>query len=426
MSKRGKATNRSIKHGVQSHPIHKADMEEQRRRMAVKKKFVIREEMPEDAYPAFKSDVSKLLGKSYVVTNGRPQRVGETLWLEKITEAQKEFSWYHNNQNRCRKIPGGDLQRKTIDLRPDHSRVIQYLLEEGRDDQVQTSLERIQAKKVELYERIYHRKVLFSAEHTDSGQHHNDLWHTGIEVLKDTITPKKSTWYEDKLMPKGVPIPLRKRTEHREFGIGVGAASWSRHLSAFKESGMEDEEIFPFFEATWDAIMNNFKRAEERRNEPPRDYLLQIELDEFVRDELKGISPKLYDRALGEYVLDRRRGYEAGLLGVKKGKEEKLLDKVLVLERALAEEKGALEKEQENTARLAAWTRVLLSGLGEKTKLRLLEMGGQVGNSLKILGKYLGISLPKPEGLIDVGSLPGQITMGRPRGLGMDDGATMR
>ena len=108
-------------------------------------------------------------------------------WEKLLNEAKLDFSWYHQRQNRkgqvgwfVRRLDDrakearnpSDVLRETVDLRPDHSRAIQYLLASGKKEEAELSLNRIRMKKIELFEKIYGRRVLFASEHDDAGQHH--------------------------------------------------------------------------------------------------------------------------------------------------------------------------------------------------------------------------------------------------------------
>ena len=61
-----------------------------------------------------------------------------------------------------------DLKRETIDLRPDHSRVLQDLVEDGRKEALRPILAEIQAEQIRLFEEVHPgRKVRSLGEHTD-------------------------------------------------------------------------------------------------------------------------------------------------------------------------------------------------------------------------------------------------------------------
>ena len=61
------------------------------------------------------------------------------------------------------------------------SKVLQYLIEDGRKDALIPILAEIQECQIELFEEIYEgRRIVAEGEHVDSGQYHFDHWHTGI------------------------------------------------------------------------------------------------------------------------------------------------------------------------------------------------------------------------------------------------------
>nr|HRJ73006.1 hypothetical protein [Terrimicrobiaceae bacterium] len=153
--------------------------------------------------------------------------------------------------------------------------------------------------------RIYHRKVDFVGHHDDAGQSHDDLWHRGIyEWPRQTVRS----------------LPRRGRVEFRAYGVGPGAAAYSRHLSALRET-MVENDVWKLAELTVAALHDDEVAATSQNREPPRDLRLQDSLDEFVRDELTKLSRDSYRRANREYVEWLKEGYRRGLLGVRKERE---------------------------------------------------------------------------------------------------------
>jgi hypothetical protein len=346
MSKRTHLTKASGEHSwIKSylHKVHKAKQQELRKRK--KESIILKIPIPEETYPPFKSDVSKLQsGDPLIVERGRLKPLHGKAWLAKLLASEKEFSWIHRWDKsagkaggwKSRPLPKSDMRRETIDLRPDHSRVIQYLLESGRRGVVLEAVQAIREKKIELFERIYGRKVMFVAEHDDSGQLHTDLWHYGI-----------SDHPEKKAMHEGNEVPLRGCNKFLSYGISVGACSWARHMSAFKDVGLSDEEIRAFAGETMDALDQSIKTATKQNGENPRDLLLQTELDNFVQAQLKNIDPVLSSRTLAEYVTDRKQGYIEGGVGLQRNQLLKLGKHLEVLKGEMAKVTSELESERE-------------------------------------------------------------------------------
>ncbi|MEI6424812.1 MAG: hypothetical protein WCP55_21530, partial [Lentisphaerota bacterium] len=237
----------------------------------------------------------------------------------------------------------------------------------------------IRVKKIELFEAIYGRTVLFDGEHDDSGQHHDDLWHAGISACPTEMVVNKKT---------GEAVPRRDRIPFRAYGVGVGAASWWRHFEALKETGMTEEDLNSLAGGTLLALEEDKTKAKGQNEEEPRDLRLLAELDAFVVEKLQALDVPLYLKARSEYSEWVRKGYETGKLGVKRGRAlEKLSGKVKELEGELMELRG-----------LKKLVKELVEAV-QKSKLmgQLLKISAPAGKLLEKLAKAVGISLKGPK-----------------------------
>lgn len=366
MSKRTKLTPASGRHSWIKSSLHKIHQEAQKKLRQQKSEYtVIRVPIPKEVYPPFRSNVSKLrAGDPYVVDEGVPRQVAGEEWLSQLLASEAKCSWCHRWDKsagksggwKSRKLPRTDMMRETIDLRPDHSRALEYLLESCPRAMVIDAMDKIRRKKIALFEEIYGRKVLFVAEHDDSGQMHHDLWHSGINEVDPENEGLKEISHGKKARHRGVEVNPRVLTPFRSYGVSVGAASWARHFDAFREAGLQEEEIKAFAGDTMDALQGSIETAEMQNGEYPRDLRLQSELDAFVGELFREIDPKLVDRALKEYVNDRRTGYVQGGVGLTLSQEARLASGLTeLLERA----EGAERREAEQkTLREAAETQL--------------------------------------------------------------------
>lgn len=333
MSKRGRATYTARAHGNPNSKIHARDKISQTERKArhAKGRFVFVEGHQEgQIYPAFESAFPGLgNGYCWQVKRGEDGKVvgiepvdGET-WEQKLAGQTARLSWYHQWQERKdkgswkkRKIKDrakltardrrersdSDVERATFELRPDHSRAVQYLLEAGRETEVRELLRGARVKKCQLFEEIYGRTVTYGAEHSDSGQHHDDLWHDGIKEVKD-----------DAIRKTGI---RRERTLHREYGVGPGVSAWARHenvlgIHCFLR-GKDHEQVMG---ETVDAIAQSTAKAKEQNGTPPRDLEFYKELDAWMGLELAILDMATLKKASSEYAEHLIQGYQQGLLG---------------------------------------------------------------------------------------------------------------
>lgn len=303
-----------------------------------------------DDYPAFASSFLSL-GNGYcwrVAERDEEGKVSKvdlvegSFWEKELAKLTNRLTWYHQRQKRGekgvwrrRKIkdrvklssrdlkdrPHSDVARATFELRPDHSRAVQYLLESGREREVREFLMDATVEKCRLFEAIYGRKVTFGAVHNDSGHHHDDLWHDGIEEVADAEI-------------KATNI-RRKRTPHREFGVGPGVAAWARHENVL---GMHcflqrlDHKVI--MGATVAAIEESSNKARDQNGVEPRDLVFNRELDAWAALRLAVLDQQLVNKAKAEYAEYLIAGYEKGLLGLvrKEQRDEKLRARVTALE----------------------------------------------------------------------------------------------
>lgn len=359
MSKRGRATYTARAHGNPRSKIHARDKISQAERKArhAKGRFVFVEGRQEGAvYPPFESSFPALGdGYCWQVKRGEDGKVAGVevvdgdAWEQRLAERTARLSWFHQWQERKdqdgswrkRKIkdrakltardrrerPDSDVERATFELRPDHSRAVQYLLEAGREEEVRKLLLGARVKKCQLFEEIYGRTVTYGAEHSDSGQHHDDLWHDGIKEVKD-----------DAIRKTGI---RRERTFHREYGVGPGVSAWARHENVLRIHcllrGKDHREVMG---QTVDAIEQSTAKAEEQNGTPPRDLAFYKQLDDWMGFELAILDMATTKRATSEYAEHLIEGYRQGLLGfVRKEtpRESKLRVRVEELETQVSE-----------------------------------------------------------------------------------------
>lgn len=344
--KRGGGTRISLEHGVQSSRLHWIHAQASKERQQIV--FVAHAVVDGTDYRKFQSDVSGLgsgrnwlrCGDDLEITDGKE-------WLDKMLEVMEDCSWFHRRTRETikkgkhkgltkiryprRKMedrkqlgatdrrgrPDTDLMRETIDLRPDHSKVLQYLIEDGRKKDLFPLLAAVQKEQIRLFEEIYKgRKVVAEGEHVDSGQYHFDHWHTGIneEDVSDHGAVVKIEQGNEILKVKGANEKFRIRAEFRSFGVGDGMASFDRHRSALEENGHDAKKIMGY---THDRLLQNTESTQKQNKEFPRDLRMWRAVDEFVGDKLRELDPDLYDKALSEYAEWIEAGYELGKLGVK-------------------------------------------------------------------------------------------------------------
>jgi hypothetical protein len=422
MPKDGHLTLPSGLHGRLSSKTH-SDHQNQNKAWALRKVFHTAHCERKDQ-PVFRSDVSSLSkGRNWLLENGRWKLVAGDKWDKGMAEIEKEYSWHHQRQRRTsrsgikiyytrRKIndrqtlsatdvhgrPKTDVLRKTIDLRPDHSRALEYLLLAGRRDDLFPVIDEIRLEQVRLFESIYRRSAICLGEHDDSGQFHNDIWNTGIseKSVADSNAVIKKVSGKEILVTTGIKRTIRHRQLFRQYGVGVGMASYDRHLRALNEAALPGKEVMGF---TAEVLERNAGLAAGRKRarsadigqirEQARDLRLYAEVDAFVAARLKALDPEIYSRASAEYVEFLKTGYKEKKLGL----EDDTIE-VTNLKRRIQELERSAEIKRENSDGIRATIRAILEMLmevpGVKTILenaaelwtRIVELAGKVGLNL--------------------------------------------
>jgi len=333
-------SEKTFAHSIQSSEVHARDKARQdilkgEKRRARWYRRDLEEEDMQGKEELFESDVEGLgMGKKFTVTADESLQVTEPEEWKKqgrvVGRAGKEYHAYtfQNGRDyyRKKKIPGGDLKRVNLELRPDASRAIEYMVKDRSVSakELQKALDDIRAEKKRLFEEIYKRKVLFAAEHTDTGQYHTDLWHFGLKP--------------DVVMENGKEKHVILRDEFRLLGVGPGAARWDRHRSALVDAGVDPEKVMP---ETLKMVERDTRQATKQNKEDPRDLRILRSLDQFVSKRLHEVSPEACKKALADYSQHLRKEYLGGNEGVqivptKEEKEiKKLKDEVKVLKNTL-------------------------------------------------------------------------------------------
>lgn len=369
MSTRARATKHSVAHSDKNDKLHQTDVKKNKELKAKRRANPQepRQAVPPEEEPKFASDVSALKSHGcYRVVNGDLVPMEGPEWQAAFWRVCLDLSWYHQLQKRKTKKgitesykvrvikdreklgktdkhhrPETDVARETIDLRPDHSRAIQYMLEQGLKTEADVILAEARTLKIRLFEKIYRRWAIFLSDHDDSGQHHDDVWHTGIEEdVNDVIRgrDKNKRW---------VFRAKRTRTPFVSYGVGIGAACWSRHFSALRDAGCPREHAEAFAGSTLAALDADALQVHERHQCKPRDVRLRSVLDRLVHRKLKKIAPAMVEKANREYAEFLEDNYRAGLIGVKKSKRARIkaLEAELVEQQRRADE---LESHRQN------------------------------------------------------------------------------
>jgi hypothetical protein len=317
--KRGRSNKRTLGHSNPNSHQHAQDVVRNQALHAKKKqgKWTYVEEVSEPP-PAFGVDLSKELGKGIcyqVADNGELVAQGGAEWEAEMEALMKELSWYHGPGNKKERIktrvrdeegkviaryPASDVLRETIELRPDHSLAIQMMVRSGRKSEAVELLAEARRLKVELFEKLFHRKVLGVAQHNDSKHLHDDLWHTGITITDENISKQKN-----------VERFRRDRVPFNIYGVGTGTIAWNRHLEVMRQSGMNEEEIKDLTREIPGIVESNIGNAHKEL----RDLKLYNGLDEFFARRLGEIAPSEARRARAEYLNFLKRGYENKTLG---------------------------------------------------------------------------------------------------------------
>ena len=340
--KRNSASFNAILHGYQEHWLHQIHSRENKERSKIV--YVAHEVADISGYPVFRSDLSGLgSGRNWIVRNGKTELTEGTVWIEEMMEIMTDRMWFHQRQrnstkdgkikirytrrnvkdrvtkgkNDKRERPATDLLRETIDLRPDHSRVLQYLIEQGRERELIPVLDQIRQEQKKLFEEIHPgRKIESEGEHTDSGQYHNDFWHSGMEEVEvdDHGAVVHGSRDEEVILENGEKNKIRHRHVFRSYGVGDGMASFARHKDALIESRKDARSIMGY---TYRILSRNTKNTLSQNAEFPRDLRLWGGVDRFVDMKLRELDRGLCDRARSEYVSWLEAGYDLGKLGLR-------------------------------------------------------------------------------------------------------------
>lgn len=415
--KAGRATVHSIRHSDQSSETHKRDVEQAKVNRNKKKALWV--EVVDEKEP-FRSDVSLLGGgRRFALRQKDGKRKLESMssraWEDELIEQKNSLSWYHQPRKNSksgytvRKIKDRtklgdrdrrarndtDLLRETIDLRPDHSRAMQYLLQAGHVEKVREMVAEIRLRKILCFEALHPgRKVVYVSEHDDAGQYHHDLWHTGITQAKD-----KSHRGE----------PVRERVPFKRFGVGVGVCSWYRHFKALSEGGGTSETAGQTMGPAHTVLRRNIASADEQNGEPARDIALVNDLDEFVAAKLEELASGLSGpdrdiplRAREEYKTWLTEGYGSGELGVRKGPEGDLLYARAHLEMQtkrvenLQNEKQKLLADNARLRRVVEVANKVIASIAESSLWKAIEkLCAKTATALRALADALDIATDK-------------------------------
>ena len=447
--KRNVATPNAVKHGLETHWLHLLHSKQSKERQKIV--FVAHEVVDDTDYPTFRSDLTRLgHGRNWIVRDGNLELTEGDTWIAETMEIMTDCMWYHQRQRNSnkdgeiriryspRKVKDRekmgptdkkerrqtDLMRETIDLRPDHSRVLQYLVEAGRKNDLIPILAEIQAEEIRLFEEIHpNRQVKSDGEHTDSGQYHFDHWHSGIkEVEVDDHGAMIANGLEgEEILESGEKMKIRVRHVFRSYGVGDGMASFDRHRSALEDNGNDAKRIMGY---TLERLVGNTKSAQKQNHgEYPRDLRLWRAIDQFVDRKLRELDPALCDKARLQYADWIEAGYDLGKLGIKEETAEqskhkrrkaelenlraamsgdvlKVADTINELQQKVNEMEQAAakqEKELKGLRRLADLVRQFLDRLvSAKKMVAMLGVVGQNARDLfRSIGKQVGREVPE-------------------------------
>lgn len=390
------ATRATVAHGnVNSwlHEVHQAEQKE--RKVKARRRVVYEDVVPEDEPDKFESNLLGLAppgmkGRTFWREQGAGPLVemdgGE--WEAKMNAKGPLLKTWHEKRKRAptkkkkrkpgeefgyhpHKLKDSDLKRMTIELRPDHSRALEYLAAREPRSMMAELLSAVRAEKVRLFEEIYGRKVLAAGEHCDSGHYHNDIWHYSSEEMK-----------------VGDETVIIRGNFFRKYGVGPGAARWDRHLRVLGELG-HDPAVTGALPLV---VAEDEKNALRDNGEEARDLRFMRALDAFVEKALFEIDPVVVERAKKEYGDFLVEGYGKGELGVK-GAKTRQQAKMEELEKEVGFLRGAVAVFREFLAvlvRLPGMDKVLSSkavaplfqkvlmacGLGEAKEPKKPEMKG--------------------------------------------------
>lgn len=334
-------------HGDQRNKVHKRHTSEAKKRdfEQLLASYEILEEFCD--YPPFKSKLLELgEGNNWVRKDGKLEELDGEDWLCTMYELATDNEWYHVRCENKTKVyykkrkmrdretlspndrkqrPKTDLGRYTIDLRPDHSRAIQKLLACGKKREARELADKARDECIRLFEHRYHRDVRAVGEHTDSGQLHFDLWHTGICEVE--VSDSRADVIGGKVV-NGHKMVIRERTEYKAYGVGVGVASWDRHRRAIRDAGIKPDSLMN--KDTLETITKMSALKKEETKEPPRDIAVYESLDRFMALELSAVAQVITKEALTEYVDWLSTGYQTEKLGKREltQREKKMASKI--------------------------------------------------------------------------------------------------
>jgi len=361
--KRGRGSKIAVEHGVQSSWIHWVHSQQSKARQKIV--YVAHEVVDGSDYPKFISNLTGLgKGRNWIIEGNEMKITDGEAWVRKMYALMDHYNWYHQrmrtkikkgknpgetkirytkrkmadrkklSKTDKRSRPDTDLMRETIDLRPDHSRVLEGLLAKGRLADLIPILDQIQKYQIQLFEKIYEgRKIVSEGEHVDAGQYHFDHWHTGVEITKvddhgavvELLTNESNKQQEEEILVEGQEKVVRLRKEFRSFGVGDGMASFDRHRAALAGDGRDARTIMGY---THEKLMMNIelvtKKNEKRLNNEnrgedatPRDIRMWRAVDCFVEQKLRELDPELCDKARKDYAVWIQDGYELEQLGIR-------------------------------------------------------------------------------------------------------------
>jgi len=411
--KRGRATYQSIAHGNANSEKHRDDVKMFKLLQDKKEKGRwVYHELADGKYAPFKSSfLQSSLGENGLPAGRNYRRVQTTLgggslelvegqgWERELTESMKFYDHYHSPPNEKRKYwkteklrdrvldaegkeigryPASDIKRETIDLRPDHSRALQYMLASGRKGEVEQIMAEARALKIELFEEIYGRKVLFVGEHNDAGQAHDDLWHCGITITDENISKQKEPRY------------ARERVPFRNYGVGSGTIAWIRHMEALADAGWDKGKIQELCAEVVKVVEWNKEKEELRHpKDGLRDVRLHRALDDFMNSKLAAVAPIDASRARTDYVAWLKRGYESRLLGLKKSAEQVVEEAKSSLAEKLEQAEELVREKSEREKELATeleGLKTLVATLEEKIEVKDVQIADKDAEISKQVG----------------------------------------
>jgi len=239
-----------------------------------------------------KEHKEEFTGRMFLRSGAGLAEIEGPAWDSLRLAEEKRLSFWHEERERAgrvtyykRRLKGSDLNHKTIELRPDHSRALEVLAASQPRSLVEEALSAIRAETIRLFEESYKRKVMAVGELRDSGNFRTEVWHFSSE--------------ETKLGDRTI---IKKGTRFREYGVGPGLVRWDRQLRVLTDLG-HDPAVMG---AVPGIIESDAALALARNREPARDLALLRALDAFVEKTLRKIDLGVVGRAkveFGEHLL---------------------------------------------------------------------------------------------------------------------------